>query len=93
MVRLGLYDLLVAAQKNYQYWKTVKLGISTQDYTFSNPTLLAISRRDARMLNFLRTASGEKFFQVHHYQRACGTDIEMLDLVWQHWSTAPVRIP
>jgi hypothetical protein len=29
MVRFGLYDLLVAAQKNDQYWKTVKLGIST----------------------------------------------------------------
>jgi ankyrin repeat protein len=32
-------------------------------------------------------------FQMHHYRRACGTNIEALDLVWQHWSTAPVRMP
>jgi ankyrin repeat protein len=92
MVRFGVYDLIVAAQKNDQYWKTVKLGIFTQDYTYSAPTQLAITRRDARMQKFLRTG-GEELFQVHYYQRACGTNIEILDLVWQHRSTAPVRMP
>jgi hypothetical protein len=41
-------------------------------------------RRDARMLNFLFTVTNERLFEMHHYQRACCTDIEILDLVWQH---------
>ena len=81
MARIGLYDLLVAAQKSDQHWETAKLGISSQDCTFSTPTLLAIFHNDARMLTFLRTVTDEVLFATYHYIRACSSNAQILDLV------------